>query len=63
MKIGLTNDLISDIFSLNSERKRVKHMKPQNTKEALLVLFEKNKGKYFSGEEIAEKLDVSRTAV
>ena len=63
MKIGLTNDLISDIFSLNSEKKRVKHMKPQNTKEALLVLFEKNKGKYFSGEEIAEKLDVSRTAV
>ena len=69
--------MISDIFSLNSGGKRdavggrrspgklerAKHMKPQNTKEALLVLFEKNKGKYFSGEEIAEELDVSRTAV
>ena len=33
------------------------------TKEKLLTLFEKNKGVYFSGEEIAEKLSVSRTAV
>ena len=33
------------------------------TKEQLLALLEKNKGVYFSGEEIAEKLSVSRTAV
>lgn len=33
------------------------------TKEKLLTLFEENKGIYFSGEEIAEKLSVSRTAV
>ena len=35
----------------------------KNTKEALLVLFENNKGKYLSGEEIAEALSISRTAV
>jgi len=34
-----------------------------STKEALLLLFEKNKGKFFSGEEIAEELLISRTAV
>lgn len=33
------------------------------TKEKLLALFEENKGTYFSGEEIAERLSVSRTAV
>ena len=33
------------------------------TKEKLLSLFEENRGVYFSGEEIAEKLSVSRTAV
>ena len=33
------------------------------TKEQLLILFENNKGCYFSGEEIAEALSVSRTAV
>ena len=33
------------------------------TKEKLLTLFEKNNGVYFSGEEIADKLSVSRTAV
>lgn len=33
------------------------------TKEELLTLFENNKGMYFSGEDIAEKLSVSRTAV
>ena len=33
------------------------------TKEKLLDVFEKNKGAYFSGEELAEKLSVSRTAV
>lgn len=33
------------------------------TKEELLALFEKNKGMYISGEAIAEKLSVSRTAV
>lgn len=33
------------------------------TKEQLLALFENNKGVYFSGEAIAEKLSVSRTAV
>lgn len=38
-------------------------MKPKNTKDALLVLFEQNKGRYFSGEEIAETLSVSRAAV
>ena len=38
-------------------------MKQTNTKDALLVLFEKNKGHYFSGEEIAETLSVSRAAV
>ena len=38
-------------------------MKLTNTKDALLVLFEKNKGHYFSGEEIAETLSVSRAAV
>ena len=38
-------------------------MKTKNTKEALLVLFEKNKGRFFSGEEIAETLSVSRAAV
>lgn len=33
------------------------------TKEKILSLFEEQKGTYFSGEEIAEKLSVSRTAV
>lgn len=33
------------------------------TKEKLLELLEKNKGTFFSGEEIAQKLAVSRTAV
>lgn len=33
------------------------------TKEELLKLFENNKGVYLSGEEIAEKLSLSRTAV
>lgn len=33
------------------------------TKEKLLELFESNKGIYFSGEELAQKLSVSRTAV
>lgn len=34
-----------------------------STKEQLLTLFENNKGTYLSGEEIAEKLSVSRSAV
>lgn len=34
-----------------------------HTKEKILDLFESNKGVYFSGEEIATKLSVSRTAV
>ncbi|MBR5967587.1 MAG: biotin--[Lachnospiraceae bacterium] len=34
-----------------------------NTKEKLLELFEHNTGEYLSGEEIAAKLDISRTAV
>ena len=34
-----------------------------DTKEELLKLFEENKGVYISGEDIAEKLSVSRTAV
>lgn len=38
-------------------------MEKTGTKEQLLTLFENNKGKFFSGEEIAEKLDISRTAV
>lgn len=33
------------------------------TKEQLLALFENNKGTYFSGEDIAERLSVSRAAV
>lgn len=33
------------------------------TKEQLLALFENNKGDYFSGEDIAERLSISRTAV
>ncbi|MGN0268032.1 MAG: biotin--[acetyl-CoA-carboxylase] ligase [Lachnospiraceae bacterium] len=33
------------------------------TKEQLLELFENNKGMYFSGEDLAERLAVSRTAV
>lgn len=33
------------------------------TKEKLLELFEKNRGSYFSGEDIAQKLSVSRAAV
>lgn len=33
------------------------------TKDQLLTLFENNKGTYFSGEEIAERLSVSRAAV
>lgn len=33
------------------------------TKEKLLALFETNRGAYFSGEEIAQKLSISRTAV
>lgn len=33
------------------------------TKERMLELFENNKGVYFSGEEIAEKMGVSRTAI
>lgn len=33
------------------------------TREKLLELFESNKGKYFSGEELAKELSVSRTAV
>lgn len=38
-------------------------MKEPGTKEKLLAFFEENKGAYFSGEEIAERLSVSRTAV
>ena len=34
-----------------------------STKEELLNLFEQNKGIYLSGEEIADSLDISRTAV
>ena len=34
-----------------------------NTKEKLLELFENNKGTFLSGEEIAGRLDISRTAV
>ena len=34
-----------------------------STKDKLLELFENNKGTYFSGEEIAEKLGISRAAV
>ncbi len=37
--------------------------KELKTKDKLLALFEENKGVYFSGEEIAEKFSVSRTAV
>ena len=33
------------------------------TKTELLKLFEKNKGTYFSGEELASRLSVSRTAI
>lgn len=33
------------------------------TKEKLLALLEAHKGEYFSGEEIAERLEISRTAV
>lgn len=33
------------------------------TKESILALFEEQKGTYFSGEEIAEKLSVSRAAI
>lgn len=33
------------------------------TKEKILTLFEENKGIYFSGEEIAKKLSVSRSAI
>lgn len=33
------------------------------TKEQLLAIFEKNKGVFFSGEDLAERLSVSRTAV
>lgn len=33
------------------------------TKENLLIIFEENRGAYFSGEELAERLSVSRTAV
>lgn len=33
------------------------------TKEKLLCLLEENRGRFFSGEEIAERLEVSRTAV
>lgn len=33
------------------------------TKEKLLALFEEHKGIYFSGEELADKLDLSRTAI
>ena len=33
------------------------------TREKVLMLFEKNKGRYISGEEIAGSLDVSRTSV
>ena len=33
------------------------------TKEKLLALFEADKGKFFSGEELAARLAVSRTAV
>ena len=34
-----------------------------NTKEQLLALFEQNRGTYFSGETLAEQLQISRTAV
>ncbi len=34
-----------------------------STKDELLLLFEKNKGTYLSGEEIADSLQISRTAV
>ena len=38
-------------------------VKTLGTKEQLLTLFENSKGVFFSGEEIADKLSVSRTAV
>ena len=34
-----------------------------STKDTVLVLFEKNKGFFISGERIAEELNISRTAV
>lgn len=34
-----------------------------DTKEQLLTLFEQNKGQFFSGEALAERLSVSRTAI
>ncbi len=34
-----------------------------NTKDKVLELFENNKGVYFSGEEIAKKLEISRAAI
>ena len=37
--------------------------KKVRTRDKVLELFEKNKGKYYSGEELAEKLSVSRAAV
>ncbi len=38
-------------------------MAKPSTKEKLIALFEQNKGEYFSGEELANRLGVSRTAV
>ena len=38
-------------------------MRRTGTKESVLALFEENRGTYFSGEEIAARLSVSRAAV
>ena len=37
--------------------------KEMSTKSKLLELLEKQKGSYLSGEELAQQLDISRTAV
>lgn len=56
-KIKVYNRGFSCYDGFDREVNRVK------TKEHLLALFEKNKGTYFSGEEIAAALSVSRAAV
>ena len=47
---------------MKEEKKSGKKAK-LSTKDAMLFLFEQNKGEWFSGEEIASRLDVSRTAI
>lgn len=53
----------AEMNAKKTERKDANPSTKLSTKDAMLSLFEQNKGEWFSGEEIASRLDVSRTAI